>query len=618
MKFLSKGKRLFNALIILVAFANIPALANNYSIEDLKSISIKANDLEFQIARDKDQLDLSVKERTSITTTLSQKKRTLSELNNNYKTNAGSIDKEFQIKIDALERERAKELEPKSKEADQLNKWIQQGSNQYMDQLSKVYGDIKDINTNYNSQINEIEGSKQNNIDDLYVTYDSQSSRLKFEINSLEDRAAELDKNITSLTSEIGLQTLKLNPAKDQKMNVYKILAAQRADKDYSTYKYTIESPNVLSPFIHKKVCGDDISKTKCQNLLTDEARKMAIASGAELIVTTISEMASDSSTVNGNAISSSSFSEKSNIKNKGSIVDWEANYDTDYSTGTLVLFINVTRASVKSIADESKRRSLLNEQLEILKQYLNLRTSSIAPKPVAIAQSKPKEYIPPVPRKPIPKTVNKPLENQVPRNQFGNEQSLEVTANEEREKLDALRKKQAEKDDGWGFGTYALIGGGAIGAGLALAGGEEEPETEECTQGIDCPGDGGSDPEYDGTYIIELSGTVNQSFEGVCNNNAAIVISDVDVTTTSSTISISFGLSNMSGTLSDNSFSINGNSSSVTSSPGFVSTDAIEWSSFSGSFNSETSFTSNSFELITSENGIEECSYQITLSGNR
>jgi hypothetical protein len=160
----------------------------------------------------------------------------------------------------------------------------------------------------------------------------------------------------------------------------------------------------------------------------------------------------------------------------------------------------------------------------------------------------------------------------------------------------------------GMGIGTIGAVSAVGVAAAVAVSGSSsDDGSTTE------------KELNYDGAYTVNIEGVLSGNLSGDCFAGASLTFSNVELSVSGSSIILDFGTGTMSGTFSNGTASIDvGNIAIEPGTPGFNSTDNIQWSSFTVTWSGESSFTSNSFTLDTFEIGVNECSYQSTLNGSK
>jgi hypothetical protein len=168
------------------------------------------------------------------------------------------------------------------------------------------------------------------------------------------------------------------------------------------------------------------------------------------------------------------------------------------------------------------------------------------------------------------------------------------------------------------GLSTTAVVGGLALVGGAVAAasgGGGDEPGGNEPGPQPVVP----QPPDYNGTYTVDLDGTLTDNVAGDCSSSAQVRFSNVNLTVSGGSITLDFDSGTMTGSISDADFNImTGSLDVLMGTSGFASTDAITWQTFDASFSSETEFSSDTFTMVTSEFGVDECAYNASITGSR
>jgi predicted adenine nucleotide alpha hydrolase (AANH) superfamily ATPase len=613
--------------VILLQICTNSANANTLTERELISQSQKANRLIEEQKRQETNLASLENDLRFQNQQINSTKSRIDDLDASHDVEIRELESQYQALIDDRKQEHDREVAPLLKQRKTYRQAVVT-DDAFIDPLKRVSDKIADAEKQLQSDISEIENELELEKSKRETKYQIDFDALSSNLRSLSATANELAIRINSekntqrrLKSEAEIEVEKQN-------KMYKALARQLAQADYTKYENALSGRKEVE-VTHSKVCGDDVSPKRCRDMAVEEAKQKAVDQGADIIVNALSQI-EISSVRNGDDIqNNSNFAQKSEIRSNGKLADWRDNITRKPAGQFGSEFIVNATAQVSSIANKNMFELYYQNQLDRLRPLL---ASTVAYTPVVTTPK-------PTP-KPTPTPVQQPVQVAKPQpkvqQSFGNQKPVDNTEKDleqemaaERRKLAALRKQQeearkkAEEDEGMGFGTIALIGlGAAAGAGAALAGGEEEtdvscdedPSQTKCQTGED-------NPNYDGEWTLTLSGSLNgvSSNEATCSSSAQVVYSNVDINHAINSTSFSIPLFSMSGTITNvtsGAVSINSGATQVTSSFGFQSTDEIQWSAFTGNFTSESNFNSNSFELVTMENGIPECTYNATISG--
>lgn len=610
--------------VILLQICTNYVNANTLTESELISQSQKANRLIEQQKRQETNLASLENDLRFQNQQINSTKSRIDDLDASHDVDVRELESQYQALIDDRKQEHDREVAPLLKQRNTYRQMVI-NDDTFITPLKNVSDKIAEAEKNLQSDISEIENELELEKGKRETKYKIDFDALNSNLRSLSATANELAIRINSekntlrrLKSESEIEVEKQN-------KMYNALARQLAQADFTKYENALTGRKEVE-VTHAKVCGDDVSPKRCRDMAVEEAKQKAVDQGADIIVNALSQI-EISSVRNGDDVqNNSNFAQKSEIRSNGKIVGWSQEITRTPVGQFSTEYVVKATAQVSSIANKNMFELYYQNQLDRLRPLLastvaytaTVESPKPTPKPTPVQQ--PVQVAKPQPKVQQSFGNQKPVDN--------TEKDLEQEMAAERRKLAALRKQQeearkkAEEDEGMGFGTIALIGlGAAAGAGAALAGDDEEgtdpdPDPDTCNTAEE-------DPNYDGEWTLTLDGSLSNvsSSEATCSSSARVVYSNVDLNHISGTTSIDIPLFNMSGRItncSTGAATFDAGNTQVTSSFGFQSTDEIEWSGFTGNFSSITSFSSNSFELVTKENNIPECTYNVTISGSK
>lgn len=609
-KWMFKNKRDLS-IVTCIFVVSLQVSAAGLSEQDLVKQSQKANELVESLKRQSSLVAQLEADLTFQKNQINTLYKSINDKESEHDVRLIELEAEYADLIAEADANNEKELAPKKKSQETYQALIAQDP-ALATRLSEIFKEITAIQKQHDANVREIKSELAKEKQQEVSRYESESDGLKQELKAKSAVAQELAVKVNTEKSAERRLKSESEIELDRKDKLYRALANQLAQEDYEKYEGALTGVKEVT-VNHRKPCGDDITPNECKRRATDEAKQKAVEQGADIIVSSLSEIEINSTRGVNGAINESAFTQRSEIRNNGNIVNWNAEVRTRMvGDSSFEAFVKGT-AQVNSVANTNMRKIFFQSQLDKLQPLLS-STAVLVPK---VVREKPRPT-------PVALTKSKPIQQktapQKPKEQksFGNDKvatrddkSLEQEMAEERAKLAAIRRKQQEEakaneDDGWGIGTWSLIGlGVAGGAAAAAGGGEEKPDPDP-------------DPEtdYTGTYTIDISGSRVSSVVGNCSASASIQLSNVTVTHIGTSFSIpDLG---MTGSISSGTFSISSGQHSVIGIEGFQSTDEIRWGSFSGSFSGDNDFSANDVTLDTFENGIHECEYRINMNGSK